>query len=103
MLLCQVKITIFKISIQYYAFCFTDNLRREISFYCCKSLLRNVNIFRDLPDRILKEMVRRMDSEIYLPNDIIVKAGSIGRCMYFLVSGTVAVFTANGKEVKFKK
>lgn len=58
-----------------------------------------MSIFKDLPDEVLIEISKKMESEIYLPNDIIVKAGSEGRSMYFLASGTVAVFTANGKEV----
>lgn len=38
-------------------------------------------------------------SEIYLPNDIIIKAGTIGDCMYFISNGTVAISTATGHEV----
>lgn len=37
--------------------------------------------------------------EIYLPNDVIIQSDTIGEAMYFISSGTVAVYTASGKEV----
>lgn len=40
-----------------------------------------------------------MKSEIYLTNDVIVRAGISGDSMYFISTGTIAVYTANGKEV----
>lgn len=34
-----------------------------------------------------------------MPNDIIIKSGTSGDCMYFLASGTVWISTPSGKEV----
>lgn len=45
------------------------------------------------------EVISNLKSEVFLPNDIIVKAGTPGDCMYFLETGTVSVLTRNGKEV----
>lgn len=36
---------------------------------------------------------------IYLNEDIIYKSKTDGDCMFFIVSGTVALITFNGKEV----
>lgn len=41
----------------------------------------------------------RLKEETFLPNDIIMKAGMIGDCMFFLARGTVAVFAVYGKEI----
>lgn len=40
-----------------------------------------------------------MKPEIYLTNDVVVRAGVAGDSMYFISSGSVAVYTINGKEV----
>lgn len=43
--------------------------------------------------------MKNLKFELYLPNDVIIKAGSQGDCMFFLFSGTVVVLTPTGKEV----
>lgn len=53
----------------------------------------------ELPQDIVAEVISSLKSEVFLPNDIIVKAGTPGDCMYFLETGTVSVLTKNGKEV----
>ncbi|EGI60569.1 Potassium/sodium hyperpolarization-activated cyclic nucleotide-gated channel 4 [Acromyrmex echinatior] len=74
-------------------------LREEIAFESCRRLIENVDIFKNLPRNILQSIVKRLKFELYLPNDVIIKAGTQGDCMYFLASGTVAVLTPTGKEV----
>lgn len=61
--------------------------------------MENVAVFRSLPKDILVSIVAHLKFELYLPNDVIVKAGTQGDCMFFLASGTVAVLTPTGKEV----
>lgn len=39
--------------------------------------------------------------EVFLPNEIVIKAGTQGNSMYFLFTGTVCVLTPSGKEVNF--
>lgn len=63
-------------------------------------MVDSVSIFKDMPQHIVVDIVNSLKAEIFLPNDIIVKAGTIGECMYFLASGTVCVVTPTGKEVK---
>lgn len=53
----------------------------------------------ELPQDIVMEVISHLKSEVFLPNDIIVKAGTPGDCLYFLETGTVSVLTKNGKEV----
>lgn len=77
----------------------SEPLREEIALQSCRRLIENVAIFKNLPRNALQSIVKNLKFELYLPNDIIIKAGSHGDCMFFLSSGTVAVLTPTGKEV----
>lgn len=74
-------------------------LRKEISLFGCRKLVQNVSVMSELPQDVVMEVISHLKSEVFLPNDIIVKAGTPGDCMYFLETGTVSVLTRNGKEV----
>ena len=76
-----------------------EELREEILLHSCRRLVENVAVFRNLPKDILASIVANLKFELYLPNDVIVKAGAQGDCMFFLASGSIAVFTPIGKEV----
>ncbi|XP_046737174.1 potassium/sodium hyperpolarization-activated cyclic nucleotide-gated channel 1-like [Diprion similis] len=77
----------------------SDNLRREIALHSSRRFIQNVVIFRDLPSNVLESIVVNLKMELYLPNDVIIKAGTQGDCMFFLASGTVVVLTPTGKEI----
>ncbi|XP_044267528.1 potassium/sodium hyperpolarization-activated cyclic nucleotide-gated channel 1-like [Tribolium madens] len=77
----------------------SDKLRGEINLNVCSKLVQNVELLTHLPQQTLEQVVANLKAEIYLSNDIIIKAGSVGDCMYFLASGTVGVWTPSGKEV----
>ncbi|CAG5107469.1 Similar to HCN1: Potassium/sodium hyperpolarization-activated cyclic nucleotide-gated channel 1 (Oryctolagus cuniculus) [Cotesia congregata] len=77
----------------------SEILREEITIYSCRRLIENLILFRNLPKDVITSIVSRLKFEIYLPNDLIFKAGNYGDCMFFLSSGTVALFTPTGKEI----
>lgn len=77
----------------------SDNLRHAIILHSCKKLLEKVMLFQDLPPSILIKLVTSMKSEIYLSSDVIVSAGTVGDSMFFILTGTVAVYTGSGKEI----
>lgn len=77
----------------------SEPLREEIALQSCRRLIENVAILKNLPRNVLQSIVKNLKYELYLPNDVIIKAGSQGDCMYFLSSGTVTVLTPTGKEV----
>lgn len=74
-------------------------LRQEIVLHSCQKLVENVVIFRGLPISLLIRLVSSLKSVVYLPNDIIILAHTPGESMFFLASGSVAVFTASGNEI----
>ncbi|XP_029174384.1 potassium/sodium hyperpolarization-activated cyclic nucleotide-gated channel 2-like [Nylanderia fulva] len=77
----------------------TEPLREEIALQACRRLIENVAIFKNLPKNVLQSIVKNLKFELYLPNEVIIKAGTQGDCMFFLSSGTVAVLTPTGKEM----
>lgn len=77
----------------------SDNLKREIDVFLRKSLIKQVSIFSQIPARTVKQIVTHLVPEIYLPNDMIIQSATYGDSMYFIESGTVAVFTPSGREI----
>lgn len=99
--------------VAYYEFCFQHryfceakilntlsvHMRQEIGMHVCRKLVENVTFFKNLPLSLLTRIVALLKSEIFLTNDVIVRANQPGNCMYFIATGTVAIYTASGKEV----
>lgn len=74
-------------------------ISQEIGMHSCRKLVENVTFFNNLPMSLLVRIVALLRSEIFLTNDVIVRANQPGDCMYFIASGTVAIYTKSGKEV----
>ncbi|KAG5328367.1 HCN2 protein, partial [Acromyrmex charruanus] len=99
--------------LSYYEYCFQQQyfseaeilnnlsslMRQEIGMHGCRKLVENVTFFNNLPLALITRIVDLLKSEIFLPNDIIVRVNEPGNCMYFIASGTVAIYTITGKEV----
>lgn len=64
-----------------------------------RKLVENVAFFKNLPLGLLVRIVSSLQMEIFLVNDVVIKAAAIGNSMYFIASGTVAIYTNTGKEV----
>ncbi|KAL0125909.1 hypothetical protein PUN28_004760 [Cardiocondyla obscurior] len=99
--------------VSYYEYCFryryfdefkilstlSPHMRQEIDMHVCRKVVENVTFFNNLPFSLLTRIVALIKSEIFLTNDVIVRANTPGDCMYFIASGTVAIYTGSGKEV----
>ncbi|XP_068086411.1 potassium/sodium hyperpolarization-activated cyclic nucleotide-gated channel 1 [Anabrus simplex] len=97
----------------YYKFCFqksyfrephildsiSTQLRQELLLHSCRRLVENVPFFNNIPVNLMIRIVKCLHSEVLLANDVVMKAGTSGDCMYFISSGTVAIYTTSGKEV----
>ncbi|XP_044758491.1 potassium/sodium hyperpolarization-activated cyclic nucleotide-gated channel 1-like [Coccinella septempunctata] len=77
----------------------SDRIKKEINYHASNKLIQQVQIFEDIPTKILTEIISHLKSEVFLPNDIIISAGTTADSMYFISSGTVSVTTASGREV----
>lgn len=65
----------------------------------CQKIMIRVDIFSVVPPSILLRISAMLKSKIYLPGDSICTAGVSENSMYFIVTGTVAVYSENGLEV----
>ncbi|XP_015598693.1 potassium/sodium hyperpolarization-activated cyclic nucleotide-gated channel 1 [Cephus cinctus] len=74
-------------------------MRQEIGMHSCRKLVENVTFFNNLPMSVLVRIVALLRSEVFLANDVIVRSNQPGDCMYFIATGTVAIYTNSGKEV----
>ncbi|KAK9887930.1 hypothetical protein WA026_000230 [Henosepilachna vigintioctopunctata] len=77
----------------------TPHMKDELFYIYSQDLVENVELFKDMPTSAIKRIACRLKQEILLPNDVIIQAGHEGSTMYFIIAGTVAVYTHNGKEV----
>lgn len=67
--------------------------------YTCKNLVTKVPFFKNINQVLLVRIAQELKHEFYLQNDVIIRAGTIADCMYFILTGTVAVYAQRGKEV----
>ncbi|CAH1964372.1 unnamed protein product [Acanthoscelides obtectus] len=74
-------------------------LKRDINLHQCKSLIQNVSLFSHLTAEEVSNVIEALKPEIFLPKDTVMLAGTYGDRMFFISSGTVAVYTHSGREV----
>ncbi|XP_053692490.1 potassium/sodium hyperpolarization-activated cyclic nucleotide-gated channel 4-like [Sabethes cyaneus] len=77
----------------------SSNLRRSIRMETCQHLVKNVELFRNLPHALIEDIVDRLKLEAFLENDVIIQANTFGDAMFFIASGTAAVYSVGGKEL----
>ncbi|XP_043598302.1 tyrosine--tRNA ligase, cytoplasmic isoform X2 [Bombus pyrosoma] len=82
---------------------FMDHLNQEIMIHGSRGLVDIATILHSLPRGIIGNLMGILKPVIYLNEDIIYKSKTDGDCMYFIVSGTVALITFNGKEICHEK
>lgn len=70
--------------------------------HACKKLVENVIFFRNLPLNLLVRIISCLRIEVFLVNDVIIRANTPGASMYFISTGTVAIYTKSGKEVSLQ-
>lgn len=60
--------------------------------------LKKVEFFECESEEFLREMAARLETEVFLPNDYIIRQDDIGESMYFIDSGSAEVLL-NGKRI----
>ncbi|KAI4490064.1 hypothetical protein M0804_004246 [Polistes exclamans] len=74
-------------------------LQEELILHTYRKFISNVPLCQHIPKSVVSQLTNMLHSVIYLENDIIVKAGEEEDGLYFIASGTVAVYTNLWKEV----
>lgn len=78
----------------------SEHQRNELFLYSCKELIDRAKLFQGIPRTVVGVVMGALKQEVYLPNDVILKAGATGENMFFIDKGTVAEILATGKEVR---
>jgi len=73
-------------------------LSQEILMFLNRDLLNRVDIFKGAGELFLRESVRLLRPQVFLPGEHIIRQGEFADCMYFLTSGQVSVLV-DGAEV----
>lgn len=73
------------------------NLRKEIMMHSCSNLVHKVPLFQEIPQLLLENIINCLKFEVYFPNDVIIKANTMGDSMYFLAFGTAAIVSNSGE------
>lgn len=66
-------------------------------------LLKSVEIFSQIPDNVLADLVAILEEESYPSGTEIIKAGDIGNFMYIIRAGSVRVHNGNTVYAELSK
>ncbi len=74
------------------------SLAVDVLIHLNREILQKVEFFKNANEIFIREIVNMMRTEVFLPDDYIIRQGEHGDCMYFLSSGTAEVLV-NGNPV----
>lgn len=73
-----------------------ERLRAEVAVSVHLPTLRKVQIFQNSEQSLLEELVLKLKPQVYSPGEYVCKKGDIGREMYFIREGQLAVVADDG-------
>lgn len=80
--------------------CVSDQLKQDILMHNTRTLTEQVSFFSNLSSSVfLCLFVSRLHREIVLEGEAVFDCGEIGHSMYFVASGSLAMFSPSGIEI----
>jgi Cyclic nucleotide-binding domain len=77
----------------------STSLRQQILIHNTRHLVENSPFFHHLPSYLIMRIISALSVELFSVNDIILNFGEIGKSIYFITSGSVALYTPGGWEL----
>ncbi|EGI66247.1 Potassium/sodium hyperpolarization-activated cyclic nucleotide-gated channel 2 [Acromyrmex echinatior] len=74
-------------------------LREKLLLHNYRRLLNDVDLFKNLTEIMIAQFVGAIRSEIFMADDVLVRAGARGDALYFIAYGTVVVYNNVEKEI----
>uniref|UniRef100_H9GHD3 Cyclic nucleotide-binding domain-containing protein n=1 Tax=Anolis carolinensis TaxID=28377 RepID=H9GHD3_ANOCA len=74
----------------------SPNLRAQVAAAVHVPALRKVQIFRHCERSFLEELVLRLQPQVYVPGEYVCRKGEVGREMFFVREGQLAVVAEDG-------
>lgn len=74
-------------------------LRQQIMIHNTRQLVDNSPFFENLPSSLVLKIISALSVELFLDGDVVYTPGQMGLSVYFITSGSVALYTPSGKEV----
>ncbi|XP_005106480.3 uncharacterized protein LOC101864547 [Aplysia californica] len=80
-----------------------DRLRTEVAIHVHLDILKQVSIFDECEEGLLRELVLKLKPQIFSPGDYICRIGEIGREMYIINHGKVEILFPDGESGGMKQ
>ncbi|XP_061384157.1 potassium/sodium hyperpolarization-activated cyclic nucleotide-gated channel 3-like [Danaus plexippus] len=77
----------------------SEQLRYEVILHTYHKFVKKVKLLDGMPAEVIGILLSHLKPEVYLANDLVVRAGDFGDCLYFIGYGTVAVYSLKGAEI----
>ena len=75
------------------------SLHLEVSLFLKRDLIENVPLFQGASDAFIREVALELESVVFTPGDLIIKAGERGWDMFFISQGTIEILAPDGATV----
>jgi len=74
-------------------------LYAELSLVLKRDLIEKVGFLRDASRELIQDLCVKLRPVVFTPGDVVVRAGELGRHVYFISRGTVEVIDPDGETV----
>lgn len=75
------------------------SLRQEIMVHNTRCLVENSPFFENLPAYLVMRIISTLSMELFFEDDVIYTYGEMGTSVYFITSGSVALYSPSEREV----
>jgi len=77
---------------------YTTTLQEIINFNC-RTLVAAVPFFTHADHNFVSDVVTKLEFEVFLPGDVIIRHGTIGNKMYFIQEGIVDIIAEDQRVI----